>query len=219
MATSKKQEVGKTVQKWKPRKCGIVFASYLRPKLTFTMKRFLSLVAFLGSVSLFAQKGDATERPAFPIDEESKLVTYTDVIQVPGVVKDSLYNVAMEWMKEFYVSPSQAIKSQSKEDGVIEIKHQFQLTRTEKGQKVKAAMIEYDMTLQFRDGRFKYTVTKLRVQGPSYFGIEKWINEEQYAKDENVTSYLVQIEEFMLKLTDSLDSELRPEAPKKEEEW
>lgn len=173
----------------------------------------------MASLSLFAQKGEETARPAFPIDETSKLVTYTDVIQVPGVVKDSLYTVAMEWMKKFYKSPSQAIKSQSQEEGVIEIKHQFQLTRDDKGQQVKAAMIEYDMTLQFRDGRFKYTVTKLRVQGPSYFGVEKWINEEQYAKDEDVTSYLLQIEEFMVKLTESLDSELRPEAPKKEEEW
>lgn len=183
------------------------------------MKRFFTLLCLMGSVTLFAQKGSETERPAFPIDEETKLVTYTDVIQVPGVVKDSLYNVAMEWMKKFYKSPSQAIKSQSQEEGVIEVKHQFQLTRKEKGQEVKAAMIEYDMTLQFRDGRFKYSVTKLRVQGPSYFGVEKWINEEQYAKDENVTSYLLQIEQFMTKLTESLDSELRPAAPKKEEEW
>ena len=176
-------------------------------------------MVFMASVSLFAQKGEEVARPAFPIDETTKLVTYTDVIQVPGVVKDSLYNVAMEWMKSFYKSPSQAIKSQSKEEGVIEIKHQFQLTREEKGQTVKAAMIEYDMTLQFRDGRFKYTVTKLRVQGPSYFGVEKWINEEEYAKDANVTSYLVQIEDFMVTLTESLDSELRPAAPQKEEEW
>lgn len=183
------------------------------------MKKFLAVICMLGSVAVYAQKGNTEERPSFPIDDETKLVTYTDVIQVPGVLKDSLYNVAMEWMKEFYKSPSQAIKSQSKEDGVIEIKHQFQLTRTDKGQTVKAAVIEYDMTLQFRDGRFKYTVTKLRVQGPSYFGVEKWINEEQYAKDESITGYLTQIEEFMNKLTGSLDSELRPAAPKKEEEW
>ena len=183
------------------------------------MKKFLTVVCLLGSVAMYAQKGSEVERPSFPIDDETKLVVYTDVIQVPGVVKDSLYNVAMEWMKVFYKSPSQAIKSQSKEDGVIEIKHQFQLTRKDKGQEVKAAVIEYDMTLQFRDGRFKYTVTKLRVQGPSYFGVEKWINEEQYAKDEAITGYLVQIEEFMNKLTGSLDSELRPAAPKKEEEW
>ena len=183
------------------------------------MRKFLTIVCLMGSVAAFAQKGEKVERPAFPVDEETKLVTYTDVIQVPGITKDSLYNVAMEWMKKFYKSPSQAIKSQSKEDGVIEIKHQFQLTRDEKGQTVKAAQINYYLTLQFRDGRFKYTITKIHVEGPSYFGIEKWINEENFAKDENVTGYLVQIEDFMNKLTESLDSELRPAAPKKEEEW
>lgn len=183
------------------------------------MKKFLTAICLMGSIAVYAQKGSTVERPAFPMDEETKLVTYTDVIQVPGVLKDSLYNVSMQWMKKFYASPSQAIKSQSKEDGVVEIKHQFQLTRKDKGQEVKSGMIEYDLTLQFRDGRFKYTVTKLRLQGPSYFGIEKWINEEQYAKDENITGYLLQIEQFMTKLTESLDSELRPAEIKKEEEW
>jgi len=183
------------------------------------MKKLLILAGLLGTMTAFAQKGNEVERPAFPIDEESKLVTYTDVIQVPGVLKDSLYDVAMEWMKKFYKSPSQAIKSQSKEEGVIEIKHQFQLTRTDKGQVVKAALINYYLTLQFRDGRFKYTVTKIHVDGPSYLGVEKWINEEQFAKDETITGYLVQIEDFMNKLTASLDAELRPAVPKQEEEW
>lgn len=182
------------------------------------MKKLLFLLLVLSGTTVFAQKSD-DEIPYFPVDDETHLVTYTEVIQVPGVLKDSLYNVAMDWMKKFYKSPSQAIKSQSKEDGVIEIKHQFQIIRKDHGQEVKAGTINYYLTLQFRDGRFKYTITKINLEAGSYFGIEKWLNEEQYKKDENVPGYLQQIDKFMQDLVTSLETELHPEAPKKEEEW
>lgn len=183
------------------------------------MKKLLLIVAIACGFSAQAQKSADPVAPFFPIDETSKLVTYTDVIQVPGVATDSLYNVAMAWMKIFYVSPSQAIKSQNKEEGIIEIKHQFQITKTEKGQELKAGQINYYLTLQFRDGRFKYTITKVNLQGPSYFGIETWINDAKYAEDETVINYLIQIDEFMQKLITSLETEVKPAAPKKEEDW
>ncbi len=183
------------------------------------MKKLLLVIAVITGFAATAQKAAELEVPYFPVDETSKLVTYTDVIQVPGIATDSLYNVAMAWMKTFYVSPSQAIKSQSKEEGIIEIKHQFQITRKEKNQEVKSGQINYYLTLQFRDGRFKYTVTKINVQGNSYFGIEKWINEEQFKKDETVIGYLIQIDKFMQDLVLSLETEVKPVVAPKEEEW
>ncbi len=183
------------------------------------MKKINLIFVLFLSVGTYAQKASEVEIPYFPIDEESKLVTYTDVIQVPGVLKDSLYDVAMAWMKIYYKSPSQAIKSQSKEEGVIDIRHQFYVTRKDKNQEVKAGLINYYLTLQFRDGRFKYTITKVNLESTSYFGIEKWLNEEPYKKDENVPGYLVQIDKFMMDLISSMESEVKPVVPKKEEEW
>ena len=54
------------------------------------MKKISLIFVLFLSVGLFAQKASDIEIPYFPIDEETKLVTYTDVIQVPGVLKDSL---------------------------------------------------------------------------------------------------------------------------------
>lgn len=183
------------------------------------MKKICLVFSLFLGVTAFAQKQSDIEIPYFPVDEDSKLVTYTDVIQVPGVLKDSLYDVAQAWMKIFYKSPSQVIKSQSKEEGMIDIRHQFQITRKDKNQEVKAGLINYYLTLQFRDGRFKYTITKINLESTSYFGIEKWLNEEQYKKDDNVPGYLVQIDKFMMDLITSMESEVRPVAPKKEEDW
>ncbi len=183
------------------------------------MKKIVFSIFLLSGITSFAQKGADVEIPYFPMDEISKMVTYTDVIQVPGVLKDSLYDVAMAWMKIYYKSPSQAIKSQSKEDGIIDIRHQFYVTRKDKNQEVKAGLINYYLTLQFKDGRFKYTITKINLEGTSYFGIEKWLNEEQYKKDENIPGYLQQIDKFMMDLIASMESEVRPLVPVKEEEW
>lgn len=183
------------------------------------MKKIVIALAFMAGYAAQAQKSADLEVPYFPIDEKTQLVTYSDVIQVPGIETDSLYNVAMAWMKTFYVSPSQAIKSQNKEEGIIEIKHQFQITRKDKNQDVKAGLINYYLTLQFRDGRFKYTITKVNLQGNSYFGIENWINDEQFKKDETITGYLIQIDKFMQDLTTSLENEVKPVVKDKEDEW
>lgn len=182
------------------------------------MKKIFFLFAIVASINVYSQKS-TIETPYFPVDEETKLVTYTDVIQVPGVLKDSLYDVAMAWMKIFYKSPSQVIKSQSKEEGTIDIRHQFYLTRKDKNTEVKAGLINYYLTLQFRDGRFKYTITKLNLDGNSYYGIENWINDEQFKKDETTQAYLIQIDKFMMDLIASMESEVKPVVQKKEEDW
>jgi len=183
------------------------------------MKKLSFILALFVCTATFAQKNAATVIPSFPVDDETGLVTYTSVIQVPGITNDSLYNLAMAWMKTFYKSPSQVIKTQDKEAGMIDIRHSFQITRTEKNQPVKAGLINYYLTLQFRDGRFKYTVTKINLEAGTYFGIERWINEEQFQEDEYVPGYLTQIDEFMMNLTGSIETGIKPIAPKKEDDW
>lgn len=183
------------------------------------MKKISFIIALFIAISASAQKTAEATMPSFPVDDETGLVTYTEVIQVPGVSNDSLYNLAMKWIKDFYKMPSQVIKSQDQAEGKIEIFHGFQVTRTEKNQTMKAGLIHYYLTLQFRDGRFKYTITKINLEGTKYFGIENWINDEKYAEDEYVPGYLTQIDEFMTRLIDSIDSDIRPKVKKEEEDW
>jgi len=183
------------------------------------MKKLNFIFALFITAAVSAQNGSEVNIRSFPIDDETELVTYTEVIQVPGISDDSLYNLAMKWIKDFYKMPSQVIRTQDKEAGRIEIYHGFYISRTEKNQTMKAGMIHYYLTLQFKDGRFKYTITKVNLEGTTYFGIEKWINEEKYMEDENVPGYLTQIDEFMMTLIGSIESEIRPVAPKKEEDW
>lgn len=183
------------------------------------MKKLSLVFALFIAIGASAQKNEETAIPYFPVNEETNLVTYTDVIQVPGVSDDSLYALAMKWIKVYYKMPSQVIKSEDKAAGRIEIFHAFNLTRTEKNQEMKAGLIRYYLTLQFKDGRFKYTITKINLDGTTYFGIEKWINDPKYLEDENVPGYLTQIETFMNELIASIESEIRPKAVSKEEDW
>jgi hypothetical protein len=188
-------------------------------KHKFDMKSRLLVFALLASISLSAQKNEEEALPYFPVEEETGLVTYTDVIQVPGISNDSLYNLAMKWIAVYYKMPGQVIRSQDKEAGVIDIYHGFHIMRTEKNQTMKSGMIRYSCKLQFRDGRFKYTITKINLDGTTYFGIENWINDEKYLEDEHVPGYLTQIDAFMMELIASIESEIRPKAVKEEDDW
>lgn len=178
-------------------------------------------MGLLSCISAGAQNGKSKDWdiPYFPIDSTTGLVTYTDVVKVDGVPADSLYDLALAWMKTFYKSPSEVIKTADRDNGLLDIRHSFYVTRDDKGQTVKAGLINYYLTLQFRDGRWKYTITKVNLEAPAYFGIEKWINDEKYRADKNVPGYLDQIDRFMDDLITKMTAGIQPPPPPKKDDW
>ena len=73
------------------------------------MKRSILIVLLLSVVTLgFAQKKTTTPPPDMPIDNNTQLITYQDVVQVDASAKD-LYDRALKWAKSFYHNPSEVI--------------------------------------------------------------------------------------------------------------
>ena len=68
-----------------------------------------------------------------PVDEVSKLITYTDVVDEPGMNKDTTYNRGMRWFKTFFKNPNQAIKSTDAEARTIDGGYRFSIQRPEPG--------------------------------------------------------------------------------------
>ncbi|HQQ20876.1 MAG TPA: hypothetical protein PK471_03105, partial [Bacteroidales bacterium] len=64
-------------------------------------KAFLLLLISLFSISVFAQKEGTYSVPDLPIDEDTKLVTYRDVVREKGTPQE-LYDRAMDWIKAYY---------------------------------------------------------------------------------------------------------------------
>jgi hypothetical protein len=60
---------------------------------------------------------------------------------------------------------------------------------------------------------------KLIYRAPPTTVLKTGLTTRNSAKDETTVGYLVQIDEFMQKLVGSLETEVKPAAPKKEEDW
>jgi len=169
---------------------------------------FSLAVLFLGFHDADAQV------PNFPVNEETKLIEYSAVVQTEGN-KNALYDRCIEWVNGYYKNPAGVLRLSDKENGKIEGKHQFFVYNTLKdGTKVKYKMVKYSFVLQFKDGRYKYTITDFNLKATSYFPIERWIE-----KSPEFDAQLQEIDAFAKALEESLKEGMVKKAEKQEEAW
>jgi len=65
-----------------------------------------------------------------PIDESTKLITYTKVIDVTNQTKDVLFDRALAWAKGYYKNPTEVIREQNKEEGKIVCKGRYKIFKS-----------------------------------------------------------------------------------------
>lgn len=85
----------------------------------------------------------------------------------------------------------------------------------EDGQKVDAGTVQYEFKLEFKDGRYRYTLGDFVLRQNSAIPTEKWLN----ASDPESKSYLKQLDNFAQDWIKSLKEGMKPVVVKKEEEW
>lgn len=158
--------------------------------------------------------------PTFPLDEETGLISFSDVVEVEGVAKDDLYELALSWINTYYKSSSTVMQVKDKTNGILEGKHSFYVMREVNGAQVKGDLIKYMFNIRVRDGRYKYTITKINVQKTAYYGIEEWIKDENKISDSEIQSFLEQIHIFFTETyIPSMTEGIQPKVEKKEEDW
>jgi hypothetical protein len=85
---------------------------------------------------------------------------------------------------------------------------------------VKGELIKYQFNLMFRDGRYKYVITKINVQKTAYYGIENWLTDETLSTEFDIQSYLEQIHIFFTETyIPSMLEGIVPAEKKVEEQW
>ncbi|MBC8173302.1 MAG: DUF4468 domain-containing protein [Chitinophagales bacterium] len=191
------------------------------------MKKSTTILLLIISAVTYAQSSKTTKSqvaslydiPGFEIDSETQMVLYTDVVKVEGASKDSLYVYGQRWIKKQFKSVTSIMKVQDPAKGILEGRHSFYVNKDVDGIQTKGDMINYTFTLTFKDGRYKYSITRINVQKASYYGIENWLNDDEKLGDEQVESYLQQIDEYMQNFIVSLTDSIKPTPPKKEDEW
>lgn len=154
-------------------------------------KPILTSVLAITIALLFAQQQQNTPAPDMPLDPETKLVTYSGVIEVPGVNQKDIYKRAEAWFNSFYKNPTEVIRERDTANCKIVGKPRFKIYNEALGQNVKtdAGLVQYTITIACKDNRFKYTLTEFNWKQASYFPIEKWIEQKDRFKQNGYYLY------------------------------
>lgn len=179
-----------------------------------TLLKIILPVLMLSATSLKAQD----KAPVMPVDPETKLITYKEVVTVEGT-RSELFNRAIEWVNKQYKNPVDATKVRDQASGVIEIIHRIELTKVDQGVTLLAGTVDYSMKLELKDGRYRYTITNFTNKAVSRQPIEKWMNKEDSSYLPVYENYLKQVNDSMLNLIAGLKKAMLAPAAKKPDTW
>ncbi|MCD4698806.1 MAG: DUF4468 domain-containing protein [Bacteroidales bacterium] len=173
------------------------------------------IYAFIISVFLFSSLFSEAQQSSFPVDEETGLITYKEVVEEKGDPQ-SFYNSAIGWINEYYANPVDVTKTRNPETGLIKGLHRFRIKNTGKdGNQSDAGTIQYRFTLEFKEGRYRYTLTEFILRHGSKIPVEKWLNKS----DPQSKSYLKQLDDFAQAWIENLKKGMKPKVEKTDDDW
>ncbi len=169
-----------------------------------------------GCLKGYAQ--DQTPVANLPVDKDSKKILYRGVVDQQGSLA-YLYNKAIEWFGYYYVNPQSVYSVQDKENGRIEGNGRMRIYYTEDktGVRRDAGLVLYQIKLEIRENKFRYTVTDFNLKAASRFPIEQWLNKSDPAYNSKWDSYLYQIDTTMQRMVSTLKEKMKPTVVKKDE--
>ena len=182
------------------------------------MKHWIVIIIILigSKFSLFSQGTDLN----IPVDENTGLITYKEVVEVEGD-RNELFNRSIYWLNDFYNNPVAVTKVRDQASGIVRGQHQFRIHYTDdEGYKKDAGMVMYDFLLEFKEGRYRYTVSEFLLRKASRYPVEQWLNKSDPLYSERWEEYLRQIDSYMRdQWIPSLKDHMLPPEIIEEEEW
>lgn len=183
------------------------------------MKKQISLLAIsiLLTFNLFAQKNAPPPvRPNVPINEETKMITYEEVVNLEGVNKDELRIRLDAWFKGFFKNAPSVLQEQTND--MMLGKHAFNIYKDVDGQKVQAGLVKYTFRIGIKDGKYKYTLSDIFLFQSPKLPVEKWLDENSPNKADNY-NYLNQTDTFMKDFVASLKKAMSEGKKVKKDDW
>jgi len=183
---------------------------------TISMKKISFVITVFVVLFVFIHTGFA-QTYVVPVDEDSKLITYKEVVTQEGDVP-KLYNTAIAWVNANYENPTEATRVRDVEDGKLEIRHRFKIFNTDKkGVKTDAYVINYTLKLEFKPGKYRYTFTDFTVAAVSKYPLERWLDKKDPQYTPACEDYLAQINNTVNELIASLKKGMVPKVIKKDD--
>ncbi len=181
------------------------------------MKTLLFTLAVILSISNLT----AQDYPELhiPIDEETKLVKFQEVVDDKGD-KYELFKRSIYWLNDTYKDPVRVTSVRDKETGKIVGRHRFRIYYWDNDNiKHVAGMINYTFTLEMKDDRYRYIIDEIVLKSATNIPVEKWLDKDDPAYDPRWEGYLVQIRDFVRSWSENLKERMKPEPEKVEDDW
>jgi hypothetical protein len=183
-----------------------------------TYRNLLTAVLLIIGTLTYAQNKSAVK---LPVNDETKLVTYEKVQELPGVSQAELYRRGLQWCMTYFKNPTDVIRERDSLGGTINCKARFKISNPpdKKGLETDAGLVQYSLNLMFKDGRYRYVLTEINWKQQSYYGVEKWMDtSNQYYKPE-FEYYLQQSDDKIKALLKELDKGMKAAEKVKSTDW
>lgn len=145
------------------------------------MKKIFLLISLLMPAIAFCQTAQSPGLNLLPMDTVTKMVTYQEVVQAPGISKDELYNRAELWVTKTFSSSINGLRKDNKLGGKI-------IATGSANGTIKYAMAtipiteNYTISITVKDGRYRYEVSDFTIKN-SASKINGGTPIEEYAVD------------------------------------
>ena len=181
------------------------------------MHTILVLICSVIFTNAFSQQ-DA----AMPVDAITKLITYTDKVELPIMDKGKIYDRALEWCNTYYKNPADVIREKDVASGIILCKARFKIYKmpAKKGDiQTDGGVVQYTLKIEMKTGRYSYTLTVINWKQVAYYAIERWMekNAPSYSKD--YADYLQQTNIEWKKIIAELVTAMNTEDTTKKDDW
>ncbi len=184
------------------------------------MKNLSKLLLLAITIFSVSNMSIAQEAVDLPIDEETQLITYSSVVDAQGS-KYLLFDKAFRWFHSYYKNPTNVVREKNKEAGEINGIGRFKIMNPpgKKGPQTMGGIVNYKISINFKDGRYKYEISNINWKQTSYYPIEKWMDKSSKSYDKRFDFFLQEVDKNIKQLIDSLNKSMVVKEKKKDNDW
>ena len=172
------------------------------------MKRisFIAIMLVCTTGISFSALSQEKPKTTVPVDPDSKMIMYREVVNEQGN-PGYLYDKAIEWFRSYYVNPTSVFTVQDRVNGKIEGTARMKVYYfDEAGTRIDGGQVLYDIKMELKDNKYRYTLTDFLLKANSRYPLEKWLNKSDPAYNPQWDAYLYQVDTTMQRLIVTTES-------------
>lgn len=183
-------------------------------KIAFNCIAFFTLVSVVNAQNPVASFN-------LPVNDETKLITYDKVVEVAETKKVDLFERAVNWINSYYKNPTDVVREKNPDAGKIVCKARFKISNEpdKTGFATDAGVVQYSLTLLFKDDKYKYGVSQINWKQLSYYPVERWMDASSPSYNKSYNWYLKQVDEQLKNILADLEKNMAVKKKEKKEDW